>query len=107
QRTILVDKRTQLARRIEARGKTRSMQGHEGGKREGRRRGGERMFAQQRRETEGFAGEIGAHRRLGGCAVIAFVEKQIERAMHGGKARGEIARVGDVEKLLRSREKFL
>ena len=60
------------------------------------------MLAEQRRETHGFLAEFGAHGRLGGRAVVALVEEQIERAMNGGKPRGEVLGVRDVEQLLRS-----
>ena len=64
-RTILIAERAQFAGGIEPRGQTRGVQRHERGKREGGRRGGERMFAKRRREAHGFTAEFGAHGGFG------------------------------------------
>jgi len=58
------------------------------------------MRPEQRHEAHGFLAEFHAYGRLGRCAVVAFIEKQVERAVNGGKPRGEVLSVRDVEQLL-------
>ena len=106
-RTILIEERAQVARRVNARRQTRRVQAHQRGKRVRRRRRGERMLAEQRRRDAWPPGRARRAPPTRGRAVVALVEEQIERAMDGRKARGEIVGIRDVEQPLRSREHFL
>jgi hypothetical protein len=65
------------------------------------------MRPEQRHEAHGFLAEFPAYSRFGRCAVVAFVEKQVERAVNGGKPRGEVLGVRDIEQLLGTGQNFL
>ena len=58
------------------------------------------MFTEQCCEMHSFLAKLGAYRRLGGRAVVAFVEEQIERAVNSWKPRGEVLGVRYVERIL-------
>src|ERR1700680_2726165 len=82
------------------------METHERGERARRRRRCQRMFEEQIGEPHRFSAELDAHRRLGARSVITLVEEQIERALHGCKARAEVA-VREVEQMLGTRKDLL
>lgn len=65
------------------------------------------MLEQQGRETQRLLAQLDAHCRLGGGAVVAFVEEQVERAVDGRKPRGEVGGVRDLEQALGTRQRLL
>jgi hypothetical protein len=65
------------------------------------------MLQQQRRKPHRLVAQLGANRGLGGRAVVALVEQEIECPIHGRKPRRKVSRRGNVEQALRSSEQSL
>ena len=75
---------------------------------------GRRVLAQQRGQAHRLVAQLDAHRRLGGRAVIALVEQQVQRALHRRRAasrtprrRGRTACCGSGERLFAARDALL
>ena len=74
-RTVLIEKRGQFARNVDARRQSRGVKTKKRGQRVSRGRRAERMFQQQRREPHRLMTEFGANRTFRGGSVIALIEK--------------------------------
>ena len=107
QRTILIEQRAELAGGIDARRQTRRVEIHQRTQRARRRHIAEAMLREQARQPNRLAAEVHAHDGAGRCAVIAFAEHQIERALHGRQPAFEIGGIGNVEQRAGFGQRFL
>src|SRR5215470_7967481 len=98
QQSILLEKRGELARGIDARRQTRRVQTHERG--ESVSRGCRPTWVLQENcgEPHRLVAELGADRGLGGRAMVALVKKQVERAMDGRKPGRKVGWQSNIEK---------
>ena len=89
------------------------VEGHQRGERLRRRSRRRGVLDQQRHQAHRLTAEVQADRRVGRGAVVALVEQEVERSLHGGEPGLEVPgaeleqRPGPGEHLLRPREPLL
>jgi hypothetical protein len=65
------------------------------------------MLKQHGRQPDRLVAQFGTNGRLGRCAMVAFVEEQVERALHGRQPIREVGRNTSVKQPLGFGEHFL
>ena len=76
------------------------MEAHEGTECVRFRRRAQWVVAQKCRKAHGVVTELGPHGGFVRCAVVPFIEEQVQRALDGREARLEVRSVRDIEQPL-------